>query len=136
MTLELTNIDGEQDAGTLLIESNDPDEALLEVALVSEISGDILVGTCVITTLALTQDCVTNPEAVDFGDLPFDAVATQDVGRGGHGGGGGPSVGVVFRACSASSQIGNTFTLGFGGSGGTSSGNSGITGISTSVYTF
>lgn len=57
-------------------------------------------------------------------------------GRGGHGGGGagGPSIGIVIGGGSTPSIPGNSFIIGSGGAGGTSSGNPGSAGVSTNTF--
>jgi len=77
--VQLTNIDDQADTGRLIINSNDLDEAMTVVPLVSELKGDGLVGTCVMETADLYGPCVTNPEIIDHGPLPSDASALQDV---------------------------------------------------------
>ena len=73
VTVELTNLDETANAGRLLISSDDPDEALVQVNLLSELKGNSDVMTCVMESTAFTTDCVENPEVIDFGTLSFDA---------------------------------------------------------------
>ncbi len=77
--VQLINIDDHADTGRLIINSNDLDEAMTTVLLVSELKGDGLVGTCVMETADPYGPCVTNPELIDLGPLPSDASALQDV---------------------------------------------------------
>ncbi len=77
--VQLVNIDDHADTGRLVINSNDLDESMTTVPLVSELKGDGLVGTCVMETADMYNDCVTNPEIIDFGQLPSDATVLQDV---------------------------------------------------------
>jgi len=57
-------------------------------------------------------------------------------GRGGHGGGGGggPSIGILVSATTGFTVSGSTYTLGNGGTGGSSSAAPGATGVKQSVY--
>jgi len=77
--VQLINVDEQADTGRLIINSNDLDEAMTTVPLVSELKGDGLVGTCVMETTDLYSPCVTDPELIDFGQLPSGANALQDV---------------------------------------------------------
>lgn len=77
--VQLINTDEQADTGRLIINSNDLDEAMTTVLLVSELKGDGLAATCVMETADLYSPCVTNPEVIDFGPLPSDASAFQDV---------------------------------------------------------
>ncbi len=77
--VQLINTDEQADTGRLVINSNDLDEAMTVVPLVSELKGDGLLGTCVMESAGLYSPCVTNPELIDFGPMDSDATALQDV---------------------------------------------------------
>jgi hypothetical protein len=79
VAVQLINIDDHADTGRLVINSNDLDESMTTVPLVSELKGDGVVGTCVMETPDMYNDCVTNPEIIDFGQLPSDATILQNV---------------------------------------------------------
>ncbi len=79
VTVTLVSLDDESDNATLLIASNDPDEAMVQVPLTSTLDGQSNLATCVMQADDLFSNCAQNPEVIDYGDLDFDATALAGV---------------------------------------------------------
>ena len=79
VSVELINVDAEIDTGRLLINSNDPDEAMVQVDLISDLKGAVNLATCVMLSDTLFSNCVTNPEIIDYGTMAYDTVDSSDV---------------------------------------------------------
>ncbi len=92
VSVELTNLDQYANNGRLLIVSDDPDEALVQVPLLSELKGNGDLRTCVMLDDSFTTDCATAPERIDYGTLSYGAIASKDVALTNRGDGNNPLV--------------------------------------------
>jgi hypothetical protein len=102
--VELVNLDAEADTGRLTIASNDPDEPTVIVEITSQLEGDEQLGTCVMEGGSLFDQCATNPEIIDYGEVAYDATAIAEVSVFNQGSGNAP---LVIRDIFATDQTGD-----------------------------
>ncbi len=75
VTVVYTSLDEIAEEANLVVTSNDPDEPELAIPLQVGLTGNRALGTCVLRSDEYFQDCVQDPEVIDYGDLAYDATA-------------------------------------------------------------